>query len=643
MTARVQTPERRQVRRTECLAASVGIVLAYHGRHVPAAELREACGVGRDGATVGDAVRVARSHGLLVRAFRKGSVDALAGLAPPFVAYLDHNHAVVVEGVGAEAVWLNDPAVGRGEVSRGAFDARFTGLVLTFEPGLDFERRPERRAPDPLRWTRAERAGTAALAALATGAGALTAGAVAALPDRGVAVGLALAALGLWAASRAVAEAAQSTVALREADVVSRRVLDRPARARLVQADGLNAALLAGAAGPAAVLGALGRTAFWTAAGLGAACAAALGGSLAVAATIGAAVGAACAEPWARSREDRQRRGDPHGPRPPADPRLHVPRRASDAGQERARWLADVRYKTGLARRVSEASAADAPWALGRWGLAAACPVVAIGTGTGALLPVALLGSAAVVWAPALAWTWAPTLAVWDQRRAVLEDAPRPPSAPSPTPHPVLSFEGVGVAASSGAAPLLDGFDLSLASGEVVAVVGPSGGGKSTAAALAGGLLAPTEGTVRLGGLDVDQLADAVRARVVGVVPQRPAVWPGTVRDLVDLGRGLSDDVLRGALDRSGAPGLALDRTVGLDGHTLSRGERATIGLARVEADPPPLVVLDETLDALGDAAGPVLGRLRAEGRGVLVVTHDDGLARQADRAVRLGSLPPGS
>ena len=136
---RVRTPLFLQMHASECGAACLGAVLAHHGRWVPLRELRKTCSVGRDGATAADVVEAARHYGLASAGWRK-EVGQLQTLPLPAILYWEFNHFVILEGIGRDRFHLNDPAIGRRTVSAETFDRAFTGLVLTFEPGPQFER-----------------------------------------------------------------------------------------------------------------------------------------------------------------------------------------------------------------------------------------------------------------------------------------------------------------------------------------------------------------------------------------------------------------------------------------------------------------------------------------------------------------------
>ena len=124
---------------TECGAACLAMVLGFHGRHVPLAQLRRECGVSRDGSKASYLVKAAERHGCVARGQMK-TVDRLRQTALPAIAFWQFNHYVVVERFEPGCVFLNDPAVGHRRMPIDEFAAGFTGVTLTVEPGPDFQR-----------------------------------------------------------------------------------------------------------------------------------------------------------------------------------------------------------------------------------------------------------------------------------------------------------------------------------------------------------------------------------------------------------------------------------------------------------------------------------------------------------------------
>jgi putative ABC transport system ATP-binding protein len=211
-----------------------------------------------------------------------------------------------------------------------------------------------------------------------------------------------------------------------------------------------------------------------------------------------------------------------------------------------------------------------------------------------------------------------------------------------------LALEEVSLVLPSAAGPveILRGLDLAVAAGERVALIGPSGSGKSSLIAVAAGLERPTGGRVRLFGQDLARLDEDGRARLrrgrVSLVFQAFHLLPNMTAEenvaapLEIAGRGDAAPAARAWLERVGLTARARHYP-----HQLSGGEQQRVALARALAPAPQLLFADEPTGNLDAAnAGRVAGLmfdLAAETRAALVlVTHDEALAARADRRVRL-------
>jgi putative ABC transport system ATP-binding protein len=212
----------------------------------------------------------------------------------------------------------------------------------------------------------------------------------------------------------------------------------------------------------------------------------------------------------------------------------------------------------------------------------------------------------------------------------------------------LVRLQAAGKQYESAGPPALDGVDLSVGTGEAVAVMGPSGSGKSTLLNLVAGLDRPTAGTVEVAGTVLNRLSEAALARFrranIGIVFQFFHLLDDlTARDNVLLPAQLAGTPRSAALARADEllDGLGLTARANAYPARLSGGERQRVAVARALINRPPLLLADEPTGAVDARAGAhvleLLRDLNQGGQTVLLVTHDVALARgAASRIVEL-------
>ena len=230
------------------------------------------------------------------------------------------------------------------------------------------------------------------------------------------------------------------------------------------------------------------------------------------------------------------------------------------------------------------------------------------------------------------------------QHGRLLESAERQASASDlltlpPVSSPDIAVRDLSFSYGASATPIVEGLRLDLPFGDHLAVVGSSGIGKSTLAALLGGVLAPSHGAVEIGGAPLHRRSD--RSELVAMVPQESYVFAGSLRDnLTYLRPAATDQQILAAAQAVGLERV-LDRLGGLDAEIdlsksgLSAGERQLVTLARAHLSARPIVILDEATCHLDPAAEERAERAFMEtGATLIVVAHRMSATLRAQRVL---------
>jgi len=223
------------------------------------------------------------------------------------------------------------------------------------------------------------------------------------------------------------------------------------------------------------------------------------------------------------------------------------------------------------------------------------------------------------------------------------------PPAPVALTRPVrgeVRFEHVTFAYGRDLPTVLHDVSFHIAPGEVVALVGPSGAGKTTVASLITRFWDVPNGTVTLDGIDIRRLSLLDLRGAVGLVPQEPALFSGTVRDNIAYARpDASDAEVIAAAQAAHAWEFierlpnGLETRVGERGVKLSGGQRQRIAIARVFLKDPAVVLLDEATSSLDSESERLVNSAMEElltGRSTLIIAHRLSTVRRADRLLVL-------
>jgi NHLM bacteriocin system ABC transporter peptidase/ATP-binding protein len=687
---RARVPTIMQQEAVECGAACLAMVLAAHGRWTSLEELRETCGVGRDGTKATNILRAARDFGMIAKGLKK-EIGDLSLLRCPFVVFWNFNHFVVVEKVALRGdqrgrVWINDPAVGPRAVTADEFNQAFTGIVLAFEPGPEFAEHGAR----PSLWSLL----TARLAGYGLGIGhALFAGFLLLLPSI-VAAGFAhvfidhvvldnaqtwlmplIAGMAGFAVLRAILSFLQQMALARMQTAIatsaaaqqmwtvlhlslgffSQRYAADVAN-RFMMADRLSG-MVAGGLAPAGI-------ALLSIVGYGLALFV-LDPVMAAIVTISAALALLLLGVSSRGLEDASRRmvGDEsrfqaatvHGVFAADDFRA-----TGTEGLFMSRWMGyqakvidaeqSSRLRSNLLSEISALIMALGTVAvLVAGGMRVIDGIITIGivlafqtlmgSFTGSVL--GLVGVGGQV----------------QQVRGIaerLDDIGRYKTVAVVTAgaaQTVVPSGSVGLEMrdiSFGYAPLeppfIDGLSIRLDPGSRIALVGGSGSGKSTIGRLLVNLMEPTGGELLLGGVPIGEVPTARLRKMLAFVDQEIGLFEGTIRDNITLWDASMPEarVVAAARDAcahdfiTARPG-GYNARLSESGGNLSGGERQRLALARALAVQPAILVLDEATSAMDPPVEKaVMDAVRRRGCACVIIAHRLSTIRDCDTIIVL-------
>lgn len=657
---------------TECGAASLCMVLASYGCHVPLETMRVETGVSRDGCNMKGIKAAAQKYGLEVHVYRRRA-EQLERTEVPAILHWNDNHFVVFEGFRGRHAWINDPAVGRRRLTRQALDEGFSGVVMTFRRTPAFrENRREHTVRDFVKRRLSGQRG-ALLQALATGALLLVPGLLLpvlaqALVDRGLAAGrwdwlgqllcvmggcaLLGTALDVYRA-QVLARLRARMILLSGKDFLSRlfrlpisffeqrytgdlvsRAMRNADVSRFLAQDCVDALLDAAAA------------ALYLAILLAYSPPLTLLGGLRV---LLCALGTLLCAGAVRDAEMKLQMsgGELHGALCAG---LGITASIKAAGVEReyAGRMIGCQAKTAAFRQElmrRRQLLALLPEALGRIFdvlllLAGGVLVIRGGMTPGMLVAYGLLFHAfcahaeqLLAFARQLARLRAGVSRILDIERHELSAASQPQAALRPMTGKLsghIELRDVAFGYGPLQPPVVEHLDVTLQSGEIVAFVGASGCGKSTVVKLVGGLYQPWSGEVRLDGVPRGEIPREVLCNSVATVSQDIHLFSGTIRDNLTL---WDPTVLQADIDRAAQDAGIYERIMQLPGgydfrldegaRNLSGGERQRLELARALARKPSILILDEATSALDPLAeGQIMDSLRRRGCTCLLVTH---------------------
>lgn len=692
ISRRISTPLFLQSHITECGAACLGSILGYFGIWVSLNELREKCGISRDGSTAAGILRAAKHYGLQGSG-KSVELRSLRKMQFPLILFWEFNHFVVLEGISGDRFFLNDPAIGYRAMDSEEFDKGFTGVALQFMPGPEFQQRKGSRRTILHRlslWLEGAQSAflwvvlyAVMLPLLCLVVPAMMVVFVDHLLLGGEYWGWSI--CGLLAGSGILVfwlallkQKCLARLAVRISVVAGDRCMSKLLRMPLeffchrytsqltgcmLLIDGLARGLAVHMAGvlTETVMG----TVFFLAMLVydPTVALAVLGIAAMNPAVMCALARSRAAKSYAWQRERELLLGSGQVMLDSAE----IMRMRAEDDSFFFRWAGLQCRELTACMRHSELKHAIAAIQILSFPL---CQVAVLGLGTVRVMEGELtLGMLVGLHILSIMFLESVTrLTELFRDRQVLETGLQRLEAitelPEPHAPPCVRRIEEGVATVSGRMqlagylemrnvtfgynpnrpPHIKDFNLTITPGQRVALVGPSGSGKSTISRLISGVHRPWSGQILLDGLPLEQVPKDVLSRSLSLVDQKTFLFSGTVRDNITLWNpAVPDEILTEAARDACIHEDILNRPLGyatpLDerGSNLSGGQRQRIDIARALVDNPALLLLDEATSALDAVTEKAIDdALRRRGVTCLIVAHRLSTIRDADEIIVL-------
>jgi ABC-type bacteriocin/lantibiotic exporter with double-glycine peptidase domain len=673
-----------QMEAAECGAACLSMVLGAQNRWITLEEARERCSTSRDGLNAADLVTAAQSYGLEAEAYSV-EIDALKALPMPQILHWNFDHFVVLESVNGSKFTLLDPASGRRVVDRAEMNRCFTGLTLTFETGPSFSRGGLKPSVTATLLAEARRSPDAMVFALIAGILSLfpalaMSGAVSVFIDRIMDGGqrswvpyLLVSLLGIVVVKGVLVWLQEWTVAALKTKIAATTALggfwhalhlplaffSQRSAGEVVSRLMLGSEVGGNVAGPLAHLAPD--------------CIKALGFLMvlslydpwiAVAASFVACINFFVLWGLAQRLADRNKEQQIAEGRAAAvatsgfaglsayrqlgreSMLLERWAAAEDASVEAAQRLGYLKAMVGMAPLISNSMLSGVVLVVGA--IQAMNGSLTLGGLVAAQILAGLLNGPIAALAAGFCQMQASAGTL--MRIADLEAHPiarafakNGAAEPIPADKSGLNLDDVNFAYVA-VKPLLQSVSIQFEPGKLVAILGPSGGGKSTLARIAAGLVEPDSGRVTLDGVELHVWPQDELRRQIAYIGQSPASFTGSVADNITLwDTSVSFEKVRSVVNQVGLSDVIERRAGGLSAPmsggaaAFSGGEMQRLMIARALARNARIIILDETTSALDpENEEDILGLLRACGAAVVIVTHRPGTALRCDTAIRL-------